>query len=210
MRICPYSLILLGVLSPAMAQNWEAGGAVGFGFYRSTAINGPGAGSAGFGPRFALSAMAGKALAGRFAVEGRYIYQDGDLQIRGRGTQANLDGDSSAVLGDLVYSLVGPHAPLRPYIAAGGGIKVYRGTENPAPDEPLMDLALLHRATQTVGLLSYGGGVKWRFGEHWLVRLDVRDNVSPFPDRIISAASGMRVNRWLHDFVPMLGLSWGR
>src|SRR5581483_10006953 len=69
MRICRYSLILLGVLSPAAAQNYEAGGAAGFGFYRSAAISGPGgAGSAGFGSRFALSAVAGKALAGHFAV----------------------------------------------------------------------------------------------------------------------------------------------
>jgi Outer membrane protein beta-barrel domain len=211
MRACVNSLMLLGVCLPVAAQNWEAGGAAGFGFYHSVAIEGPGAsGSAGFGPRFVLSAMAGKSLAEHLAIEGRYIYQDGDLQILGRGEEANLDGDSSALSGELVYSLLGRRASLRPYFAAGGGVRVYRGTQNPAPDEPLMDLALLHHATQAVGLVSFGGGVKWHFAEHWWVRLDLRDYVTPFPTQVISPAVGLRLNGRLHDFVPMLGLSWGR
>ena len=50
MRIYLYSLMLFGILTPSTAQNWEAGGAAGFGFYRGTAINGPtGSGRAGFG-----------------------------------------------------------------------------------------------------------------------------------------------------------------
>jgi hypothetical protein len=211
MRICFYSLMLFGVLTLATAQDWEAGGAAGFGFYRSVAISGlTSSGSAGFGPRFVLGAVAGKSFAEHLAIEGRYIYQDGDLQIRGRGTEANLDGDSSALLGELVCSLLRRHAWLRPYFAAGGGVKVYRGTQNAAADEPLMDLALLHHATQAVALVSYGGGVKWHFAEHWWARLDLRDYVTPFPTRVISAAPGVHLNGRLHDFVPTLGLSWGR
>ena len=151
-----------------------------------------------------------KSLSERVAIEGRYIYQDGDLQILGRSAEANLDGDSSALLGELICSLFGRHASLKPYFAAGGGVRVYRGTQNPAADEPLMDLALLHHVTQTVGLVSYGGGAKWHFAEHWWVRLDLRDYVTPFPTQVISPAAGMHLNGWLHDFVPTLGLSWGR
>ena len=210
MRVCFYALMLFGACSPAAAQGWEAGGAAGFGFYHSVAIEGPdGRGSAGFGPRFVLSAVAGKSFAEHLAIEGRYIYQDGDLQILGRGEEANLDGDSSALSSELVYSLFGRRASLRPYFAAGGGVKVYRGTQNPAPDEPLMDLALLHHATQAVGLVSYGGGVKWHFAEHWWLRFDLRDYVTPFPTKLISEPAGAHLNGWLHDFVPMLGLSWG-
>ena len=72
-------------------------------------------------------------------------------------------------------------------------------------NEPLMDLALLHRATETVGLISYGGGVKWHLAKHWWVRIDLHDYVTPFPAQLISAASGLRVNDWLHDLVPTLG-----
>lgn len=41
MRICLYSLIPFGYLTPGTAQNLEAGGAAGFGFYRGVAISGP-------------------------------------------------------------------------------------------------------------------------------------------------------------------------
>jgi hypothetical protein len=154
--------------------------------------------------------VAGKSFTQHLGIEGRYIYQDGDLQILGRGEEANLDGDSSAFSGGLVYTVLGRRVALCPYFAAGVGVKVYRGTQNTTPDEPLMVLALLHHATQAVGLVSYGGGVKWHFEEHWWVRLDVRDYVTPFPTHVISAAAGMHLNGWLHDFVPALGLSWGR
>ena len=63
--------MLFGVLPPASAQNWEAGGAAGFGFYRSVAINGPtSTGRAGFGPRFVLGAVLGKSFAEHLAIEG--------------------------------------------------------------------------------------------------------------------------------------------
>ena len=85
---------------------------------------------------------------------------------------------------------------------------MYRGTQNPAPDEPLMDLALLHHATEAVGLVNYGGGVNWRFAEHWLVRLDLWDYVTPYPTQVISAAPEMHQSGWLHDFVPLAGISF--
>ena len=211
MRICLYPLMAFGFLTPAIAQNLEVGGSAGFGFYRSVAISGPtGSGSAAFGPRFVLGAVAGKSFAEHLAIEGRYTYQDGDLQILGRGEEANLDGDSSAVLVELVYSLFGRHASLRPYFATGGGVRVYRGTQSPAADEPLKDLALLHHATEAVALVSYGGGVKRHFAGHWWVRIDLRDYVTPFPMQVISAAPRFHLNGWLHDFVPTLGLTWAR
>jgi len=95
MRICLYPLMAFGFLTPAIAQNLEVGGSAGFGFYRSVAISGPtGSGSAAFGPRFVLGAVAGKSFAEHLAIEGRYTYQDGDLQILGRGEEAT----STAIL----------------------------------------------------------------------------------------------------------------
>jgi len=196
---------------PAPAQVWETGAAGGFGFYRDAALSGTtGTGRAGFGARFALSAMAGRSLGERFGVEGRYMFQDGDLEIASHGAEANLDGDASAFLGELVFSPLRRRAFLRPFVAAGAGVRIYRGTQEVPLDEPLMNLALLHRATQAVGLLTYGGGVKLHFARRWWLRLDLRDYVTPFPTRVISAAPGARLQGWLHDFVPVAGVSWGR
>jgi hypothetical protein len=196
---------------PALAQTWEIGGAAGFGFYRDATLTGPDStGRAGFGPRFALGALAGKSLGEHFAIEGRYTFQDGDLEIVSHGAQANLDGDASAFLAELAYSPRPRHARLRPFLAAGGGLKLLRGTDPVPATEPLTDLALLHRATQAVGLCTFGGGLKLHVASHWWLRLDLRDYLTPFPNQVISADPGVRLPARLHDFVPTLGISWGR
>lgn len=162
---------------PAFAQIWETGATAGFGFYRDATLSGTtGTGRAGFGPRFALGAVAGKSLGEHFGIAGRYTFQDGDLEIISHGAEANLDGDASAFLGEFVFSPLRRDAFLRPFAAAGAGVKIYRGTQDVPPSEPLMNLALLHHATQTVSLLAYG----------------------------------VRLQGWLHDFVPVVGASWGR
>lgn len=209
--LLPFFAAAVLMAPPALAQNWETGAAIGFGFYRDATLSGAtSTGRAGFGPRFALGAMAGRSLGEHFSIEGRYTLQDGDLEIVSHGMEANLDGAASSFLGELVASPRSRHAFLRPYLAGGGGVKIYRGTQDPAPVEPLMDLALLHHATQAVSLLTYGGGVKLHVAPHWWLRLDLRDYATPFPTRVISAAPGVRLHGWLHDLVPMLGMSWGR
>ena len=204
------SAAALLVALPSAAQNWEFGGAAGFGFYRDVSLSGPGgSGRAGFGPRFALGAVVGRSLGEHFSVEGRCTFQDGDLEIKSGSTKADLDGDASSFLGEFSFWPLPRRARIRPYVAAGVGTKLYRGTQDPAADEPLMDLAVMHHATQAVGLVTYGGGVKVRLTPRWLLRLDFRDYTTPFPAHIMSPAPGVRAGGWIHDFVPMLGVSWG-
>ena len=211
-RLLLHLLVTAILLAPAeLAQTWEAGAAIGFGFYHDASLTGPTtSGRAGFGDRFVLSAMFGHSLGQRFSIEGRYTFQDGDPEIVSGTSRANLDGDSSSLLAEIVFSPFRRHAWIRPYLAAGGGMKIYRGSGTPAAVEPLMDLAVLHSATDAVGLFTYGGGVKFRLSRHLWLRLDLRDYTTPFPTRVITPAPGVKVGGWLHDFVPTLGLSWGR
>jgi len=41
-----------------------------------------------------------------------------------------------------------------------------------------------------------------------LVRVDFRDCISPFPEELFVTAQGAKIQGWLHDFVPLGGISW--
>ena len=191
------------------AQGWEAGVAGGFGFYRDINLTGPpGNGRAGFGPRFLLSGFAGHQLAGPLSAEFRYTYQDGDLKVSSAGSEANLDGDAQSLHCDLLFHL--PHVPLiRPFIEAGGGLKIYSGSGSPS-NQPLQQFAHLSSAHQAIPLITWGAGFSIPITHRLRARFDFRDFATPFPDRVIVPAPGIKAGGWLHDFAGMIGFVFHR
>jgi opacity protein-like surface antigen len=204
------AVFLVGSLAaaPCWAGDTELGGAFGFGFYHDATItNASGSAKAGFGPRFTLSGVLGHNLGEHLGIEGRYTFQDGDLELRGEGTEANLDGDAQSVLGELLLYANRKESRFRLFAAVGGGVKVYQGTQLITGPRPLSDFAMLDKASQARGLLTFGGGVKYSLTPHWLVRLDVRDYVTPFPTGVITPAPGATLHGRLNDLVSSLGFS---
>lgn len=191
-----------------LAADPEIGAAGGFGFYHDETIaNANGSAQAGFGPRFAVSGFAGGDLGRFFGVQGRYIFQDGDVELKSPAGQANLDGDTQSVLGEFLLYGQKPSHRLRFYLAAGFGVKLYQATQTITGPRPLSDIASLNTASQARPLISYGPGIQYSFAPHWRIRLDLRDYTTPFPQRVITPAPGARRPGWLHDLVPMLGIS---
>lgn len=190
-------------------QSWSLGGAAGFGFYHDATItNGSGSAKAGFGPRVAASAVLGEDIGDHFGGELRYTFRDGDSELTSRGTEVNMDAEAHAVHYDFLVYATPRHNKLRPYVAAGGGIKRYLATGVEYPVQPLSTFALLTKAKEVEGLFSAGGGIKYSITEHWLVRVDFRYYLTPLPEKLFAAAPGARVNGWLHDFVPLAGVDW--
>ena len=72
----------------------------------------------------------------------------------------------------------------------------------------LMQYAWLTRAHDIKPMFSFGGGVKIPLRGRLLFRLDIRDQLTRFPAKIITPAPGLTLSGWLHDFVPTAGLSW--
>ena len=191
-----------------MAGDFEIGAAGGFGCYQDATItNASGSAQAGFGPRFVLGAVAGWNWGRLFAVEGRYTFQDGDAALRSQGREANLDGDAQSGLAELVFSPQARTSRLRFFGALGGGVKLYQAGPMSTGTQPLTDFATLQKTSQAEPLITYGAGVKYALSEHWLVRLEFREYTNPFPTRVITPAPGARLNGWLHDIVPTLGIS---
>jgi hypothetical protein len=77
------------------AQQWQIGGAIGYGWYRGVRVNGPGEqAAAGIRNRFAAGAVVTEDLYEHFSGELRYMYHDGDPYLSVGGRTANMQGQS--------------------------------------------------------------------------------------------------------------------
>jgi len=96
---------------------------------------------------------------------------------------------------------------VRPFFAAGAGVKVYRGTGAEPAFQPLSSLVVLTHATEAQPLLSIGGGLKIPFSHRALLRLDFRDYATPVPTDLLATRSNVKLSGWMHDFVFLVGIS---
>jgi hypothetical protein len=193
----------------AQEHEWEVGAAAGFGFMHNATINNPtGSVSAGFDNRFAAGVVIGQELYQHFGGELRYTFRDNDLVLKGTGEKVNMDGDSHLVHYDLLVHAAGKSTRIRPFAAAGGGIRLFGGTGHEYAHQPFGDFALLTKTTQVKPLISVGGGVKVSVTSHATVRVDFRDYISPFPEKLFITTPGAKIHGWLNDLVPLVGVNY--
>ena len=196
-------------LIPAMAQNWELGGTVGGGFYTSQDVTAPGASaSAKIQSNFAGSTWLANNSQGRWGGELRYDYQRGALQLSGSGMQATFGAESHAAHYDFVWHGAPSTSKIKPFLAVGAGVKVYRGTGTEVVYQPLSNLALLTKARDLTPLISVGGGFRIPLTPHTNFQVEVHDYMTSFPTKVITPNTGAKVGGWLQDFVPMAGITY--
>lgn len=206
MKILP--VLFLCSLS-AMAQRWEFGGGVGGGFYTSQDVtSGSGSASAKLQTGLAGGVWFGQNGQGHWSGELRYEYQMGDLALSSGGTTATFGAHTQQFHYDVMWHATPSESRIRPYVAAGAGIKLYQGTGAQVAYQPLSNFALLTQQQDLRALVSVGGGVKFQISPHVQLRLDVHDYLTPFPKNVITPNSGAKVGGWLMDFVPMVGISY--
>jgi opacity protein-like surface antigen len=208
---------LLAAFSPnAIAQEggwrsdarYEFGGAIGGSFYDSKTLSGPGGSAdAGFENGVAGSIWLGHQMYPKISGEIRYDIAANDLKLNGGNTNVNFSGRTHAIHYDLHFHLNKASAKLRPYIIAGGGIKIYEGTGTETIYQPLSTIALLTKTSELKGMLTFGVGVKVAVTHRVSVRLEFRDNLSPFPSKVIMPNQSKGADGWLNDFMPMAGIS---
>ena len=203
-----YSLTLVAAFAPALtAQKWEFGGGAGGGFYSSQDITGaPVPGSATIAPGMAASAWLDNNLGRIWGGELRYDYQGGDLRVSSQSTTASFASRTHAVHYDFLLHVASRNARVRPFVAFGGGVKLYQGTGTEVVAQPLNFLALLTRTGETRGMGSVGAGIKIN-GRRFGFRAEVHDFMTPFPTNVIAAAPNASIGGWVHDFAVDFGLS---
>jgi hypothetical protein len=136
----------------------------------------------------------------------RWAFQRSDLRLTSGGTVEKFRGSSHAFHYDWHFYASPREAPLRLFLAAGAGFKQYRGTGVEHAYQPLSQFALLTRTTEWKPLISVGGGVRVRLSERWSLTGELRDYLTPFPRQVIVPLGRASLGRWLHDFVPTLGI----
>ena len=162
----------------------------------------------GFGPSggFVLGQTMG--ARGRWGGEFSYIYFKNDLKLEGNGESVEFGAQSHAVHYDVLYYLSGKNAKVRPYVAAGFGVKVYQGTGSEEPFQPLTDLALLTKSSEAMPTGDFGAGVKIQMGKNWFFRIEFRDYISGIPRKVIAPAPGADIDGILHHWAPFFGITW--
>jgi hypothetical protein len=200
---------LMAIVPSAMAQKWEFGGGVGGSFYMSRDIsNGAAKASAKIETNVASGVWLGENLGNRWGGEVRYDYQRGDLQLKSGAVSTSFSGDTHALHYDILWHATPRGSKVRPFLAAGAGIKDYRGTGQELPSQPLSQFALLTKGNELKALLSLGAGVKWQATPSLQVRLEVHDYITPFPKEIIVPNVGSHVSGILQNIVPMIAIAY--
>jgi len=210
MKILRLLLVCSAVVAPgAMAQSWEVGGGVGGGFYTSQDVTSPaGSASAKIQTGITGGVWLGNNIQGHWSGELRYEYGMGDLALSSGGTTATFGAHTQQFHYDFMWHATSSESRIRPYIAAGAGIKLYQGTGAQVAYQPLSNIALLTQQQDLTPLVSVGGGVKFQLSPHMQIRLDVHDYLTTFPKNVITPNIGGKVGGWLQDIVPMVGISY--
>jgi len=199
------------MLPTAMAQKWEFGFGAGGGFYTPQHVTlGSDSVTAKFKTNVAVSTWVGQNISDRWGGELRYSYQLGDAQLKGKSTEAVFGAEAHTINYNFLIYAKPSESSVRPFVSAGAGIKYYRGTGTEAVVQPLSQFALLTQASDVTGVVSVGGGVKFKLGSHAWLRLDVHDYMTPFPKQVITPNFGANVEGWMHDIVPMVAISFGQ
>ncbi len=173
-----------------------------------TVVNATGIGSTGFDNGLAFGAVLGQNLYSRVSGELHYTYNMSDLRVAAAGESATFKGLTHSMHYDILFHGGRARSRVRPFAAAGGGLRVFRGAGTEAAYQPLSGFALLTKTTQWVPMATFGGGIKYAIRPRVLLRVEVRDYFCRFPTHVIAPAPGSHLAGWLHDLVPMVGISF--
>jgi len=99
----------------------------------------------GFGPSGGFVLGQAMGARGRWGGEFHYVYFKNDFEPDGGGESLKFGAQSHAVHYDVLYYLTNKDSRVRPYVAAGFGVKAYQGTGEELPFQPLTDLAVKRR-----------------------------------------------------------------
>jgi hypothetical protein len=195
--------------SACVAQKWEVGGLGGYGWYHDATISSP-AGSATIGitPKGAIGAVFGENLYKYVGGELRWMLIFGKPRINTNGIEVSRPGYSNVIHYDLLIHVTKKEARLRPFLAAGGGVRIYTATGRRDFNQVLTPFATLRPHSEAEGLISAGSGLKYIVTKGLQLRLDFRTYFTPAPKDLFRPIGSTSIHGWVYNFVSTLGVSY--
>ncbi len=212
MRIVRVLVLVCGIGGLLSADDrFEISGVGGASFYRdveATGNNPPRTAKAGFFNGVAVGAVWSQTGRQHWGGEFHYLFQTNNMRLRaGQGTSGTADfsAQSHSFHYDVLLYGARREARVRPFIAAGPGLKVYTANGQPRAFQPLGSTVAFSRESVLKFLFSGGGGVKFRIAKNAVFRLDFRDYVTGIPKNF-TALPGVRISGQFHNFVGTAGV----
>ena len=201
--------VLLLFAGAVFGQQYEIGANIGYGFYRSGSIySASGTVQAGIRNRFAAGIVLGDEFSKYVSAEFRYLYHDGHPFLQGLDVKADIQGQSDALTGELLFHFKTREHRWRPFVAGGFGGKDYV-IAGPAPfPQQIPQIASLTTNDIWKVAFSVGGGVKYRLLPHMLLRAEFRDYLTMFPRQQIVPAPHNTARGIFEQFTPLFGVSY--
>lgn len=192
---------------PAFAQ-WELGATGGYGFRRDLTVNNAG-GTAQlkFQPGPVFGFYGGQTEHGYLGGEAHYLYESSDMKVQSGGREATMGSRAHVMHFDFLVHTSDSRARIRPFLAIGGGVKIFEGTGPDRAAQPLSNFVLLTRTHELKPVMSPAVGLKVRLSRHVLFRAEMRYFGSPAPEKVAAPAPGATIHGWVHDFVPVAGIA---
>lgn len=208
MRLVLVSIFLAAFSTHCFAQEWEVGFSGGYSWYRNAGIDSvSNSGRTGFAPRAEFAAVfsdnAYKYIGGEF----QYTLRLGGPQLWSGGITEDAPGYSNTVVYNIVVHLTPVEAKFRPFVAVGSGIRIYTNS-HPLLTQPLAAVALLIPGTQVEPAISFDAGIKCLLPHHAQLRLDFRAYTTPAPNELIRPIGPGRIQGWIWDVAPMVGIGY--
>ena len=177
-------------------------------FYDSKSFTGPG-GSAkgGFESGLGGSIWLGQNMYRRIGGELRYDLALNDMKLDGGNTKVTFGSKTHAFHYDVHFHLTDRGGKVRPYALFGAGVKFYEGNGVERAYQPLQTVAVLSQGSQITPLITFGGGVKFQLTNKVNMRLEFRNNMTPFPKKLIAATRSTGGDGWTNNLLPMVGIS---
>ena len=206
-------LVLTGLLAAGVAcaqeHEWEIGAIGGFGYAPHLTVSNS-SGSADTGIRYGgvVGVFAGEDMYNYWSGEFRYLYRFDDLQLsKGNVKAPNFSAHTHIVTADFLGHFRPRGSRMRPFIAFGGGAKIMIGSGIESAAQPLGNFAALTATHEILPVADAGAGIKWDFHKNLRFRVEMRDYISPAPNKVIAPAPGASLGGVLNDIQGMVGVS---
>jgi len=210
MRTIAISTLLLAAAGTGcFAQQWEVGGGAGAGFLPGVPVTSAlGSATTGFQSGASFGGYFGQNLYPHISGEIRYEFLQSNLKLQSGGTEATFSGVAHAVHYDVLLHTNRRGSRVQYFVAVGGGLKVFRGTGTEAAYQPLSQFGYFTKTQELKPMADFGAGIKYALSPHLVLRTEFRDFITLFPTNLIAPAPGAKFGSVLHDFVPMVSISY--